>query len=72
MNTFRILLVSLVVMTITYTLKTGSTYGWNFWGVAFEFLFSLNWAGQFTLDFTCFLVLTGVWIFWRNQGSLGS
>jgi hypothetical protein len=33
---------------------------------------SLTWAGQFNLDFTSYLVLSGLWIMWRNQFTVSS
>jgi len=30
---------------------------------------ALNWNGQFNLDFSCYLLLSGIWILWRNKFS---
>lgn len=41
----------------------------NFLIRAQEFVLSLKWIGQFTLDFNCYLVLSALWIAWRNKFS---
>jgi len=33
---------------------------------------SLNWNGQFNVDFMCYLLLSGLWIMWRNKFSVTS
>lgn len=33
---------------------------------------SINWNGQFNLDFTCYLILSGIWTMWRNKFSFFS
>ena len=30
---------------------------------------AMGWAGQFNLDFGCLLVLSGLWLAWRNHFS---
>lgn len=33
---------------------------------------ALGWNGQFNLDFFCYLMLSGLWIMWRNNFTLKS
>ena len=30
---------------------------------------SINWSGQFNLDFMSYLTLSGLWVMWRNHVS---
>lgn len=34
---------------------------------AVEYVSSVQWAGQFALDFACYLLLSGIWIMWRAK-----
>jgi len=29
-------------------------------------IFALTWQGQFNIDFSCYLVLSGIWMAWRG------
>lgn len=70
MNAFRSLLVLMIVSIIAYTLIAGVNQGWNLFSLFFGDIAAMTWSGQFNLDFTYFLVLTGLWIAWRHQFSL--
>jgi hypothetical protein len=63
----KILLSLQTLIVLGYTLYVGIFEGWNFLAVAQNNLLSLTWNGQFSLDFSCYLVLSGIWIMWRNQ-----
>jgi hypothetical protein len=72
MIAFRVLLVSIVVVVLVYTGLVGATQGWNFLPIFFLDIFATNWPGQFNLDFSCLLLLSGLWLAWRHQySSLG-
>ncbi|MDA0267158.1 MAG: hypothetical protein O2890_03945 [Cyanobacteria bacterium] len=71
MNAFRTLLIVMFVGIVAYTLIVGVTQGWNLIPVFFGDLAAMTWPGQFNFDFTCFLVLSGLWIAWRHQFSPG-
>jgi hypothetical protein len=32
---------------------------------------AMTWPGQFNFDFSCFLILSGLWLSWRHHFSLG-
>lgn len=32
-----------------------------------EFATSMTWMGQFALDFQCYLILSALWIAWRDK-----
>lgn len=62
----------LIIQTIgllIYTILAIINDGGNFLIRAQEFVLSLKWIGQFTLDFNCYLVLSALWIAWRNKFS---
>ena len=71
MRLFRIFLFAIIFVVGAYTLPVVMDYGLlallpNFFGEMAHF----NWQGQFNLDFFMFLLLSGLWIAWRNQFSL--
>lgn len=66
---FRSLLVTLFAITFVYTLTITGTHGWNFLPTVLSNVQALNWSGQFNIDFACYLVLSAVWVAWRNHFS---
>lgn len=71
MNAFRTLLVLMTIGILAYTLMTGINHGWNLFPFFLGEILALTWSGQFNVDFTCFLILAGVWIAWRHHFSPG-
>jgi len=69
MQAFRIYLVVIVLCLGTYTMMVGMNHGWNLIPVFFLDIVAMTWAGQFNADFTSFLLLSGLWVAWRNQFS---
>lgn len=69
MLAFRALLVLMIGVVLVYTGVVGATHGWNLAPIFFGDMVALNWAGQFNLDFSCLLVLSGLWLAWRNHFS---
>jgi hypothetical protein len=69
MFAFRVLLAAVVGVVLVYTGLVGSAQGWNFMPVFFEAIFAMTWAGQFNLDFSCLLLLSGLWLAWRHRFS---
>ncbi len=67
MNAFRFFLVAVFATVIFYTFIVGSNHGWNIFSPFFGDIAAMNWAGQFNLDFSFFLIFTGLWMAWRNQ-----
>ncbi|MEM7769251.1 MAG: hypothetical protein AAF327_01920 [Cyanobacteria bacterium P01_A01_bin.37] len=59
----------MIISIVAYTLIAGVNHGWNLFPSFFGDLAAMTWSGQFNLDFTCFLVLSGLWIAWRQQFS---
>ncbi len=69
MGAFRILLGVFFMCLIIYTSIVGINHGWNLFPVFFGDMAAMTWAGQFNLDFTGFLILSGLWLAWRHHFS---
>lgn len=54
---------------LLYTIIAIQNDGFNFLERAKEYTMSLTWMGQFALDFQCYLLLSALWITWRNRFS---
>ena len=63
-----LLLIQTIALLI-YTFLAIKNDGINFFERALEFTTSLMWMGQFSLDFSCYLILSALWIGWRNKFS---
>lgn len=61
------LLISQTAVLIIYTIIAINNEGTNFLAIAFSNIQSFKWNGQFNLDFSCYLSLSGLWIMWRNK-----
>ena len=69
MTAFRILLVAMVVVVAVYTALVVANHGPNLFPTFFGDIAGMGWAGQFNLDFLCFLALSGLWVAWRHEFS---
>jgi len=70
MTIFRILLAVLFLWVVIYTFPVLAEYGISpLFPTFFGDMASLTWPGQFNADFLGFLLLSGVWIAWRNHFS---
>ena len=63
---FRIILTCFILTILVYTGAVISDNGWNLFPEFFGEMWSMTWSGQFNADFTCFLILSGLWIAWRH------
>lgn len=52
---------------VVYTFITIQNEGFVVFERAMEFVQSMKWIGQFTLDFSSYLLLSALWIAWRNK-----
>jgi predicted membrane protein len=66
---FKFLLAILTAGVLVYTVVAIQNDGADFLSKAIGFITSLTWMGQFTFDFSCYLVLSALWIMWRNEFS---
>ncbi|TKW80442.1 MAG: hypothetical protein DI543_00070 [Bradyrhizobium icense] len=69
MTIFRLFLITAFGVIAVYTAIVISSHGWNLLPVFFGDIGSLNWSGQFNLDFLGFLVMSGLWVAWRHEFS---
>ena len=65
-----IILLLQTLIVLAYTLYVGLQEGWIFMQVAITNLTSLTWNGQFMADFSCYLILSALWIMWRDKFSV--
>ena len=68
----KALLLFQTLALVIYTVYAVKNESWGLIQVFTENIYSLNWNGQFNLDFSSYLTLSGLWIMWRNQWSLSS
>jgi surface polysaccharide O-acyltransferase-like enzyme len=61
------LLIIQTVGLLIYTFIAIQNDGGNFLAKALEYATSMTWMGQFALDFACYLLLSSLWILWRNK-----
>lgn len=71
MTSFRILLVAMISVIVVYTGAVGMTHGWDLFAVFIGDIWAMTWPGQFNVDFSCFLLLSGLWLAWRNHFTVG-
>lgn len=65
----RVLLVLQFLGIIIYTGYAVGNEGWNLFPIFLDNLQTLNWSGQFNFDFMNYLVLSGIWVAWRENFS---
>jgi hypothetical protein len=71
MNGFRLLLALIFTSVVVYTVPVLLNHGPGLLAVFFGDIARMGWPGQFNLDFLGFLILSAVWVAWRNQFSTG-
>ena len=62
-------LAAIFLVVVAYTAVVIGKHGWNFAPVFFGDIAALSWRGQFNMDFTGFLLLSGLWVAWRHEFS---
>jgi hypothetical protein len=67
-----VILIGMILAMSVYTITAAMNEGINLFAVFGDNLTSLGWSGQFNLDFTCYLILSGLWIMWRDRFSRSS
>ncbi|MCG9899353.1 MAG: hypothetical protein MH132_05090 [Hydrotalea sp.] len=71
-NLFKILLLIQTVGLLIYTLIAFQNEGANLFNVFIKNIAAFSWSGQFNLDFLSYLILSGLWIMWRNKFTVKS
>lgn len=66
MTAFRLLLAAMIAALYGYTLVVMSNHGLGLLPIFFGDIAAMTWPGQFNLDFLGFLILSGLWIAWRQ------
>ncbi|MBX9730462.1 MAG: hypothetical protein K2X59_03970 [Sphingomonas sp.] len=69
MTVFRAILVAIFIVIAGYTLPVTSVHGWNLVPIFVAAIGEMTWQGQFNVDFSCFLILSGLWTAWRSDFS---
>ncbi|HRD97871.1 MAG TPA: hypothetical protein PLA97_15890 [Rubrivivax sp.] len=67
----RLFLCLMLVAIVAYTGVVMSHHGIDFLPVFFGDMARMNWAGQFNLDFLGLLLLSALWVAWRQRFSAG-
>lgn len=67
MNGFRAFLSLIFVGILIYTIITIANHGLDIFPIFFGDIKAMTWPGQFNFDFLGFLLLSGLWVCWRNQ-----
>ena len=68
----RVLLIAQTIGLLAYTGKAIQQEGMSLIQVFVSHVLQGGWSGQFNLDFMCYLVLSGLWIMWRDSFQLKS
>jgi hypothetical protein len=68
-NFFKTLLLVQTIGLLAYTFIAFQKEGAGLFSVFLDNIKSLTWTGQFNLDFLCYLMLSGLWIMWKNNFS---
>lgn len=66
---FRIFLAGCLIAIASYTTVTIANHGFGLIPIFFGDMAAMAWPGQFNLDFSTFLLLSGLWVSWRHQFS---
>lgn len=69
MNILKIILIVLLLPIWSYSIYVGVVYGLDIFGLFFGEIQALTWQEQFNLDFMTYLILSALWIAWRNKFS---
>jgi hypothetical protein len=70
MKLFQLFLIVFVLCLIGYTGITISRHGLGLLPIFFGDMAAMTWPGQFNFDFFGFLLLSGIWVSWRNNFSI--
>lgn len=70
MTGLRIFLAVIGLTILVYTLPVIANHGMDLLPVFFGDIAKMDWPGQFNVDFSTFLLMTMLWVAWRNNFSL--
>lgn len=64
-----LLLLAQTLGLLLYTVVAATNEGVNLVPYFLSNIQALGWSGQFNLDFSCYLLLSGLWVLWRHRFS---
>lgn len=67
MHAFRALLVLLFINILVFTILAIANQGPDLLTPFISDVASLTWPGQFNVDFSSYLILSALWVAWRNR-----
>jgi hypothetical protein len=67
MGLFRLFLLACLVAIASYSAVTMANHGTDLLPIFFGDMAKMEWPGQFNLDFFTFLLLSGLWVAWRDD-----
>ena len=62
----------MTVLIVAFTVAAVANGGINLITPFLSPILAFSWQGQFNIDFTCYLVLSGIWMAWRGGFTGGS
>lgn len=71
MTLFKTLLITMCVALLIYTALAIANEGPNLFANTLPSVLEFGWAGQFHVDFVTYLILSGLWVAWRHEFSVG-
>lgn len=71
MAQFRTVLIGMTFLIILFTVTAVVQGGGDLITPFLTPIIAMTWAGQFHIDFLCYLVLSGIWMAWRQGFSRG-
>jgi NADH:ubiquinone oxidoreductase subunit 2 (subunit N) len=69
MGNIRLVSALMLLVMVVYTVFVVMNHGVNFVPEYIGNIVAMNWAGQFQMDFTCYLILSALWVAWRHEFS---
>ena len=72
MTGFHSALIAMTALIVVFTVAAVANGGINLVTPFLTPILALSWQGQFNIDFTCYLVLSGIWMAWRGGFTKGS
>ena len=66
MTKLRLILLAMSIGIIAMTIAAVGNEGLNLILPFLSPILALSWQGQFNVDFSCYLVLSGIWMAWRS------
>ncbi len=69
LSLLQLLLALQAILVLIYTVIVIQNYGVGIIENFTSNILSMTWAGQFNLDFLSYLILSGLWVMWRNKFS---